>query len=257
VLGFARPGRPVLVAAAAGALVLAAGCSASSGHADKPASSNPASSPPRASTSPSPTAAQAARSALAAYDGMRRQMQAAGVAANWQDPGLARYASGTALNTLVSGLHNDHNGGLVIKGTLVIHPQVISEQPAANPEQVVISDCTDQPGRNAVCAPSGAGAMASSSIDHVAGSGSADRSAEIVMSWAAPDSSIAPAPGSAGNSGSLGYPSGGQQCGCRGSGCVWLCGHQSLLGASTNVSAPTRLPGTPNHHPRPRRTACR
>jgi hypothetical protein len=73
-------------------------------------------------------------------------MQAAGVAANWQDPGLARYASGTALNTLVTGLHNDHNAGLVIKGTLVIHAQVISEQAAANPDQVVIRDCTDQPG---------------------------------------------------------------------------------------------------------------
>ncbi len=138
-LGFARPGRPVLVAAAAGALLLAAGCSASSGHADEPASS-----PPRASTSPSPTAAQAAaRSALAAYDGMWKEMQVAGVTANWQDPRLARYASGTALNTLVTGLHNARNAGLVIKGTLVIHPQVISEQPAANPDQVVIRDCID------------------------------------------------------------------------------------------------------------------
>ena len=36
------------------------------------------------------------------------EMQAAGVTANWQDPGLAKYASGTALNTLVTGLHNDH-----------------------------------------------------------------------------------------------------------------------------------------------------
>ena len=138
-LGSARPGRPVLVAAAAGALVLVGGCSTSSGQTD-----NPASSPPRASTSPSPTAAQAAaRSALAAYDGMWKEMQAAGVTANWQDPGLAKYASGTALNTLVTGLHNDRNAGLVIKGTLVIHPQVITEEPAANPDQVVIRDCTD------------------------------------------------------------------------------------------------------------------
>jgi hypothetical protein len=139
VLGFARPGRPVLAAAAAGALVLAGGCSASSGHADKPAVSSP-----RASTSPSPTAAQAAaRSALAAYRGMWKEMQAAGGTANWQDPGLAKYASGKALNTLVTGLHNAHNAGLVIKGTLVIHPQVISEQPASDPDQVVIRDCID------------------------------------------------------------------------------------------------------------------
>lgn len=70
-------------------------------------------------------------------------MQAAGVTANWKDPKLALYASGSALATLVNGLHNDHNAGLVIKGTLVIHPQVISEQPADNPDTVVIRDCTD------------------------------------------------------------------------------------------------------------------
>ena len=106
-LGFARPGRPVLAAAAAGALVLAGGCSASSGHADKPASS-----PPRASSSPSLTAAQAAaRSALAAYDGMWKEMQAAGLTANWKDPKLALYASGSALATLVTGLRNASNAG--------------------------------------------------------------------------------------------------------------------------------------------------
>jgi hypothetical protein len=139
VLGFARPGRPVLAAAAAGALVLAGGCSASSGHADRPALSTS-----RPSSSPSVTAAQAAaRSALAAYNGMWKEMQAAGVTANWQDPGLAKYASGKALNTLVTGLHNAHNAGLVIKGTLVTHPQVISEQPASDPDQVVIRDCID------------------------------------------------------------------------------------------------------------------
>jgi hypothetical protein len=111
VLGFARLARLVLVAAAAGALVLAGGCSASNGRADKPASSPHATSSP--SARPSPTAVRAAsRSALAAYDGMWKEMQAAGVTANWRDPGLAKYASGSALATLVNGLHNDHNAGL-------------------------------------------------------------------------------------------------------------------------------------------------
>ena len=114
--------------------MLVGGCSASNGHPDKPASS------PHASSAASPTAAQAA---LAAYDGMWKEMQVAGATANWLDPGLAKYASGTALNTLVTGLHNDHNAGLVIKGTLVIHPQVISEQPASDPDQVVVRDCID------------------------------------------------------------------------------------------------------------------
>jgi hypothetical protein len=140
VLGFARPGRPVLVAAAAGAVLLAGGCSAGSGHPDKP---EPSSST-RASSSPPPTAAQAAaRPALAAYDDMWTEMQAAGVTANWKDPKLALYASGKALATLVTGLHNAHNAGLVVKGTLVIHPQVISEQPASDPNEVVIRDCID------------------------------------------------------------------------------------------------------------------
>jgi hypothetical protein len=139
VLGFARPGRPVLVAAAAGALVLAGGCSASNGHADKPASSSR-----RASSSSSLTAAQAAAgSALAAYDGMWKEMQAAGLTADWKDPKLALYASGSALATLVSGLRSASNAGVVIKGTLLIHPQVVSEQPSANPDTVVIHDCTD------------------------------------------------------------------------------------------------------------------
>jgi hypothetical protein len=138
VLGFARPGRPVLVAAAAGALVLSGGCSSSNDHADRPASS------PRASSSPSATAAQAAaRSALAAYDDMWKEMQTAGLTADWKDPKLALYASGTALATLVNGLHNDHNAGLVIKGTLIIHPQVISEQPVSTPDQIMIRDCSD------------------------------------------------------------------------------------------------------------------
>jgi len=137
VLGFARPARPVLAAAAAGALLLAGGCSAGVGHADKPAS-------PRASSSPSTSASQAvARSALAAYDGMWKEMQAAGLSADWKDPKLALYASGSALATLVSGLRSASNAGVVIKGTLLIHPQVVSERPSANPDTVVIHDCTD------------------------------------------------------------------------------------------------------------------
>jgi len=143
VLGFARPGLPVLAAAAAGAVLLAGGCSDSSGHADQPSSSAPReSSAP--SAHPSLTADQAAaRSALAAYDGMWKEMQAAGLTANWKDPKLALYASGSALATLISGLHNAHNAGLVIRGALVIHPQVTSERPAATPDTVVIRDCTD------------------------------------------------------------------------------------------------------------------
>ena len=135
----ARGPRPAgVLAAVIATLLLICGCTAS--RAPGPGTPGTA----RAPASPSPTAAQAAaRSALAAYDGMWKEMQAAGVTANWQDPGLAKYASGKALNTLVTGLHNAHNAGLVIKGTLVTDPQVTSEQPEANPVQVVIRDCID------------------------------------------------------------------------------------------------------------------
>jgi hypothetical protein len=143
VFGFAGPARPVLAAAAAGALLLAAGCSDTTSDSGKPASSptRPSGSP---AAQPSLTAEQAAaRSALTAYAGMWKEMQAAGVTANWKDPKLALYASGKALTTLVAGLQKAHNAGLVIKGTLVIRPQVISEQPASGPDTVVIRDCID------------------------------------------------------------------------------------------------------------------
>lgn len=130
--------RTALPAAVAAVMMTAAGCSAAP----------PAQAPRHASASagpasPSGPARAATRLALAAYTGMWREMQAAGVTADWKDPHLAGYASGEALRIVVRGLRSAARRGLVIKGTLVIHPQVISGKPPGDPDQVVIRDCFD------------------------------------------------------------------------------------------------------------------
>jgi len=94
-------------------------------------------------SSPASRAQAAARLALAAYTGMWKEMQAAAITADWKDPRLAGYASGEALQVLVKGLRSASRQGLVIKGTLVTHPMVISQHPAGQPGQVVIRDCSD------------------------------------------------------------------------------------------------------------------
>jgi hypothetical protein len=128
-----------VLAAVIGPLLLICGCAA--GRA--PGSVTGAPGPARSSASPAGPAQAAARLALAAYTGMWRQMQAAGVTADWKDPRLAAYASSQALSTLVTGLHDAHDHGIVIKGTIVTHPRVVSVTPAASPDRVLVSDCLD------------------------------------------------------------------------------------------------------------------
>jgi hypothetical protein len=76
---------------------------------------------------------------VAVYQDMWTQMERAGLTADWQDPQLARYASGAALHTLVSGLHRDHQQGIVIRGTIRTDPQVV----AASGTKVQLTDCLD------------------------------------------------------------------------------------------------------------------
>jgi hypothetical protein len=127
----------LLLAVVTGALLAACGCSAGTSGAPHQADS------PTASASPASPAQAAARAALAAYTGMWQQMQAAGVTADWKDARLAAYASGQALRTLVTGLRNARDQGIVIKGTIVTHPRVVSVSPAASPDRVLVSDCVD------------------------------------------------------------------------------------------------------------------
>ena len=135
-LAIPGPGAAKTLAAVTAALLLICGCTA---RAPGPGAPGPA----RAPASPASPAQAAARAALAAYTGMWQQMQAAGVTADWKDPRLAAYASGQALRTLVTGLHNARDQGIVIKGTIVTHPRVVSVTPAASPDRVLVSDCLD------------------------------------------------------------------------------------------------------------------
>ena len=134
----ARGPRPAgVLATVIATLLLICGCTAS--RAPGPGTPGTA----RAPASPASPAQAAARAALAAYTGMWQQMQAAGVTADWKDPRLAGYASGQALRTLVTGLRNARDQGIVIKGTIVTHPRVVSVTPAASPDRVLVSDCLD------------------------------------------------------------------------------------------------------------------
>jgi hypothetical protein len=130
------------LAAVIAALLLSCGCTP--GRAVRPGTPGPGTlGSTRAPASPASPAQAAARAALAAYTGMWQQMQAAGVTADWKDPRLAAYASGPALSTLVTGLRNARDQGIVIKGTIVTHPRVVSVTPSASPDRVLVSDCLD------------------------------------------------------------------------------------------------------------------
>jgi len=139
--GHAR--RAGLLAVVTGTLLAACGCSAGTpaGKPARTASATAGSLTP--SASPAGPAQSAARLALAAYTGMWQEMQAAGVTADWKDPRLASYASGQALGTLVTGLRNARDKGIVVKGTIVTHPRAGSVTPAASPDRVMVTDCLD------------------------------------------------------------------------------------------------------------------
>jgi hypothetical protein len=81
--------------------------------------------------------------ALDAYRGMWRAYAKAGLAANPDDPELARYAADQALKTLTDGLKSIKSRGEVLKGEYGSSPQVVGASPAAQPASVQISDCLD------------------------------------------------------------------------------------------------------------------
>lgn len=138
-LGIARRASRLVVLLLAGPLLACACSGTGSGTA---ADATPARTSVSPAPQPSPTNS-AARAALAAYTGMWKEMQAAGATANWKDPRLALFASGQALQTLVTGLQDASKEGIVIKGTIVIHPKVDSASLSGSPPQVTITDCVD------------------------------------------------------------------------------------------------------------------
>lgn len=79
--------------------------------------------------------------ALDAYRGMWRAYAKAGLTADANEPELAQYASGAALNTLTSGLSSYRSKGHVLKGEYVSNPQATAASPSSSPVTVSVTDC--------------------------------------------------------------------------------------------------------------------
>lgn len=83
-----------------------------------------------------------AQAALYAYEGMVNDWVSAGFTADYKDPVLGQYASGSALEQITKALLAERNKHAVTKGAPVVtnisYGQMV---PAANPTQVVINSC--------------------------------------------------------------------------------------------------------------------
>lgn len=80
---------------------------------------------------------------MAAYRAMYADWVAAAATADYQDPALARHASGSALSKITRALYVDKSEGTVGKGEPVIRPTPAQAIPADDPTQVVVDDCFD------------------------------------------------------------------------------------------------------------------
>jgi hypothetical protein len=120
----------------------------------KPAPSPSTSTPPVSlgSSSPSPTDPRvgAVQAAVAAYRGMWQAYNSAVQIPNPDSPDLARYATGSALQTLVSGLKSVKGRGLKGTGQLVLAPEVTEISPTNAPAKVGVRDCFDDGGTHLV-----------------------------------------------------------------------------------------------------------
>jgi hypothetical protein len=74
---------------------------------------------------------------------MWSDMVTASQTSDYKSPLLSEHASGSALSVLVQGLAKNQALGIVTKGKPVLHPQVTSLTPAADPTQATITDCFD------------------------------------------------------------------------------------------------------------------
>ncbi|MDI5974036.1 hypothetical protein POF50_032625 [Streptomyces sp. SL13] len=77
--------------------------------------------------------------ALVTYRAMWSDLEEAGVTADADSPVLGDHATGAALRLLKYGLSKDRRDHVVVKGTVILAPRVVSE----NSIRVAVEDCTD------------------------------------------------------------------------------------------------------------------
>lgn len=119
-------------------LVLLAGCDGSAPHNGASPTAQPT-LPPTSTSAPGTAQEQA----VAAYKGMWEAYARAGLTANPDDPELARYASGVALEKLARALRAYRDKGQVVKGEIRSNPQLADASPAKTPATMSVTDCVD------------------------------------------------------------------------------------------------------------------
>jgi len=110
---------------------------------------------PSTATSSAASGAAAVQAAVAAYRNMWVAYDAAVQVPDPGDPNLARYATGDALRTLVSGLQSLKDKGLKGTGTVAVSPQVTAVSPAEAPNHVSLRDCLNDAASHVVRASAG------------------------------------------------------------------------------------------------------
>lgn len=81
---------------------------------------------------------------LAAYTGMWMSYAEAGETGNTDHPGLRRYAAGTALSNIVTGLITTRSRGVHLEGRPIVDPGIASAQPTLDsPTTAEVIDCAD------------------------------------------------------------------------------------------------------------------
>lgn len=96
-----------------------------------------------AAASKSSTLDPSAAAALSGYRQSWAAVDAAGHSANYQLPALSDHMTGQVLELVSQNLFLYQEHGIVSKGAIVLHPHVASEDLAAKPPTVTITDCVD------------------------------------------------------------------------------------------------------------------
>ena len=149
------PGTQAVATAMTLALLLACSPAEEGAGGQAAPSSRPAATSP--TTQPADRVVSAGQRAVAAYEQMWAAYDRAGraPAADPEDPGLAVYAAGRALQVLTGGLRSLREQGLVIDGRVELNPVVVELSPSQEPTRVRIEDCGDSSGWLTVDATTG------------------------------------------------------------------------------------------------------